>query len=885
MPAAHAAALAELRDERSLIAYVTQARAALREDWSPETGGRPWGQRHSELIDAVLRRLVAIAAERAGGMPTGVALLAMGGYGSRVLAPYSDVDLAFLVDRDDDPPLLREAFRLVMDVLLSGAKIKIGYGYRRLSDLSQGELDHQTQTALLDARLLVGDGALFARFDRQLAETLHLADFLFFKEAERRRVRARAGETPYTVEPDLKEGAGGLRDVQTALWMAQARFDRKGDALWRELVRRRILTPAEMRQLQDAREHMYRLRHLVHLLGNERRDRFTIPLQEAAAARLGFLPLGDSPAVEALMHAHYGAAGLVARLSEKIVQRVMDAPIRLGGGLSAVRRSVTVTEPDAAEADPLWPMHAIELCQRYELELAPPTAEAIEQHLDSTRWSTLPPQRAGARLLELLDQDGDILASVRRMQRVGLLGALLPELANCMSLVPYDPTHAYTVGEHSLRVLGNLIDARDGKAGIRAYRDTITQLESPATLFLSALLHDIGKQWARDHTGERAPHEVTGAEAIPVIGERLGFPERVTTRLQKLVRWHLLMAEVSRLRDLTRPETIREVTDKDRLDDQDLLRMMYVHTWADTSAVGPGVWSESKSQLLNELFERAAAALEYPAGEPDAEAEVRRLDVLRERLRKRLTTPGEKGEMLVEADAAQDHIQAMPAAYLLNTLPEAISLHLAMLGALAGGEDGGVVTDFRNIPELEQTELTIVAHDDPQPGLLAKITGVLYAYNIPLHAAQVFTRPSTHGPVVIDTLRIDSYGRPLERAQRGEVGAALRKVLSGEESVEGLLARRRRPIAPLPPIRSLTLDAEPDGDEAILDIATGPGEGNLHAIAVALSTLGWNIHAARLTTWAGGLRCAFYITDAINGGAGTEASCQELFSTLRSAGE
>jgi [protein-PII] uridylyltransferase len=879
MPAAHAAALAELSEERTLSAYVVDARTRLRESWSPESGGRPWGQRHAELIDAVLKRLVALAAERTGEMPTGVALVAMGGYGSRILAPYSDVDLAFLVDRDDDPPLLREAFRLVMDVLLSGAKIKIGYGYRRLSDLIRGELDHQTQTALLDARLLAGDGSLFARFDRQLAETLHLADFLFFKEAERIRVRVRAGETPFAVEPDLKEGAGGLRDVQTALWMAQARFDRKGDALWRELVRRRILTPTEMRQLQDGREHLYRLRHLLHLLSGERRDRFSIPLQEAAAERLGFAPIGDSPAVEALMHAHYEAAGLVADLSEKIVQRVMDAPIRLGGGLSAVRRAIALTRPEEVETDPLWPLRAVELCQRYELELSPPAAEAIEQHLDSSTWRTLPPQRAGAHLLALLDSPGDVLKSARRLQRVGLLGALLPELSACMGLVPYDPSHAYTIGEHSLRVLGNLVDVREGRAGQRSYRDAIAQLESPATLFLSALLHDIGKQWPRDRSGRRAPHEITGAEAIPAIGERLGFPERVTTRLATLVRWHLLLAEVSRLRDLTRPETIREVTEK--LDDIDLLRMMYVHTWADTSAVGPGIWSESKAQLLDELFERAAAALESPeASEPDGEAEAQRLDALRGRLQKRLTSPGEKGEALAEAEAAREHVEAMPLTYLLNTPPETMSLHLAMLSTLEQGEEGGVVTDFRTMNSLGQTELTLVAPDDPQPGLLAKITGVLYAFSIPLHAAQVFTRPSASGPIVIDTLRIDSFGRPLERAQRGEVGVALRRVLSGEESVETLLARRRRPAPQLAAVRSVSLDAADGSDEALLDIALAPGEGNVPALAALLSSGGWNIHAARLTAWAGGLRCAFYLTDAKNSGVGTEKSRADLLESL-----
>lgn len=471
MPAPYAEDLAQLSSEKELAAYVTEARAALRAAWRPEGGGRPWGQRHAELLDAVLRRLTAIAAERTGGFPSGVALIAMGGYGARILAPHSDVDLTFVVDRDDDPPILREAFRLVMDVLLSGAKIKIGYGYRHLSDLAQGGLDHQTQTALLDARLIAGDGALFSRFDREFTQSLQLADFLFQKEAERKKVRLRAGITPYAVEPDVKEGAGGLRDVQTALWMARARFDKRGDALWRELVRRRILTRDEARTLQDCREHLYRLRHLLHLFSGDRRDLFTIPLQEAVAERLGFERVGDSPAVEGFMNEHFAAAGEVSRLSEKIVRRIMDAPIRLGDGLSSLRRTIVVTEPEQLAPDPLWPMRALELCQRYDLELSSPAAEAVEEHVATEIWQALPPERPGSRFVALLDQPGDSLATLRRMSDTGLLRNILPELDACRTLVPYDPTHACTVGEHSLRVFGNLLDARDGRQGIPAYRE------------------------------------------------------------------------------------------------------------------------------------------------------------------------------------------------------------------------------------------------------------------------------------------------------------------------------------------------------------------------------------------------------------------------------
>ena len=362
----HATILTTLRDEHALTQYLVQARAELRAHWLPETGGRSWAQAHSDLLDAVLRRLLALASERSGQSSQGISLLATGGYGQRALAPYSDVDLTFLVDRDDDPPLLREAFRLVMDVLMAGARIKVGYAYRHISEIGGDRLDHQTQTALLSARLIAGDGALFARFDRIYGPGLHIADFLFRKISERERVRSRIGASPLVVEPEIKEGAGGLRDVQTALWMARARFDKTGDSLWRELVRRHILTPQEKTRLQEAREHLYKVRNLLHLLSDERRDRLSVSRQEELAQKLGFQYEGDSPPVESFMQHHYRCAWDVFSLSEKIMQRCLDAPLALGNGsgLASLRRTVIVAEPRTVAADPHWPMTALEFCQK-----------------------------------------------------------------------------------------------------------------------------------------------------------------------------------------------------------------------------------------------------------------------------------------------------------------------------------------------------------------------------------------------------------------------------------------------------------------------------------------------------------------------------------------
>ncbi len=873
----HTATFDDLGDEKELSRRLLEQRSTLRDQWVPEHGGRDWGNSHSDLIDCLVRRLLAIGAERSGEKVQGIAIIATGGYGQRVVAPYSDIDLTFLVDRDDDPSILRETFRLVMDVLLSGARVKVGYAYRHIDDIGAGGLDHHTQTALLDARFLCGDRALFERFDRLYPETLHVADFLFRKEFERAKVRARAGESPFVVEPDLKEGAGGLRDFQTALWMAQARFGRSGDALWRDLVRRRILTHDEMRLFRQAREHLYQLRNLLHIAAGERRDRLTMARQEDVASRLGYRGADDAPPVEAFMQRHYSAAATIARLSEKVVGRCLDAPLSLAdSGLSSLRRMVVITDPKKVQQDSDWPLAALSFCQEYELELAPATVEAIEQA--GIDFTAVEP---GRRFLNLLESVGDVHRTLRRAEFSGVLRKILPELDRCRFLVPYDPAHAFTVGEHTLRVLGNLMRLRPDstpEAGLEGYRYVFSTLESPATLYLAALLHDIGKQWPRTADGIRAPHEVTGAERVPDILARLGCPERMALRANQLVRQHLLLAEVSRLRDLSRPETVREVLDV--VEDSDLLRMLYLLTWADTSAVGPGTWTTASARLLDELLQRCEAAYGLEDS-VDPVSESRRLDALRDRLRRRLSDTESGGG--ADADAVRAHTEAMPIAYLLNTSPEDMALHMELVRVLESGEsETGVVTDMRGGALERESEITVVAWDDPAPGLLAKITGVLYAFDIRLHAAQVFTRPGRAGRnLVIDTLRVDHRDRGLDRALRSELAEAFGRVLGRRETVGDLIARRRRPAALVGRTRQIRIQTTSD-QFVLVDATFHADTGGVHALCRAITQSGWNIQAARLSAWSGRIRCAVYV-EAPTGGAGDSEQRNVLEQSLMSA--
>ena len=898
LPAVSAAArseLAQLAGEKAISAWLVREREVLIDQWTPERGGRNWMHAYSGLLDTVVRRLFALSAERTGGgshegapPPAGIAILAVGGYGQRLCAPHSDLDLTFLSERDDNPPVLHQMFPLVMDVLLSGAKIKVGYAYRILADLRGETLDHQTQTALLDARLVAGDPGLFQQFQNIYANNVQIADFLFRKEAERAKVRARCGDSVFIVEPNVKEGVGGLRDIQTAAWMARVRFGKGGEALWRDLLRRRVITKGDLHALGDARELLLSTRCALHLLSGERRDVLTARRQEEVAARLENTasPTGVLPAVERFMERYYAAAYDVQRIADKVMARCLDAPLPLGSGtgLSSVRRTVAITEPTQAEANPLWPMIALHFCQEHLLELALPTEESIERHVASGTLGVRGvnvPSGFGARFTEILTQVGDAGTTLRRMQRTTLLGVLLPELDKCMGLIPYDSSHSHTVGEHSIRVLENLLRLRDkvadGDPVLGGYLSVWQTLVNPLPLLLSALLHDIGKQWTHLSTGERAGHEDLGAEHVGALCTRIGCTPSVADHVEFLVRHHLLLARISRLRDLTQPGTVREVV-KAVGGDRERLRMLYLLTWADTAAVGPGIWTDMSARLLDELFARADEAIEgtlYGAEPDPAESPTDgRLDSVRERLQRQLIqngrrfssesplTGGERSDVAVRA-----HVQLMPAVYLLNTPPGTIALQVSLIERLREAED--VVVDMRTeAPGAAQTEMTVVTRD--APGLFANLTGALFACDVRLHRAQAFTRPfgeDDAGEIVIDTLTVDHRDRPLGPERRRTVEESLRVVLSGEKTVTQLLAQRRRNAAPSSEvvIRSLQVDDQTSPDYTLVDIEAPDELGITYRLSSLFTGFGWNIHAARISTWGGHARCAFYLTDGSGG--------------------
>lgn len=838
--------LALLESPAAIAAYLKDWHGRInRADALAANTGTDLLAHNTALVDAVLRRLFALAIEHAGpsGTAPSLAIIATGGYGRRELAPFSDVDVTFVPALEDDPylnVLIKDMFQMVMDVFLYGADLKVGYAYRLLGDLAR--LDHQTQTTLLDARFLCGDRALFVEFRSQFRARLLTADFLFQKWAERQAVLAKhGGDQVYGVEPNIKEGAGGLRDIQNAEWVGEVRFHAGLSRLWPALVDAQIVSFEEEVQIKAARDFLLCTRAALHIVSGEARESLTAEKQEAVAGLLGYADTPDAPAVEIFMRDYYTHAAGSRRIARKVITRCLDSELPLGLGLVSTRRVLSVADPAAAARDPALPLHVAELAQAYELAVSEELKEEIGRYL-LAQPTPADPAIAGRVLARLLTAGRNVADALDRLEEEGALAWLIPDFSPLMTLIPYDAAHDYTVGAHSLRVVRNLEDLKTG--GSLEGKRLMGEVAKPETLYLAALIHDIGKQWSH------GPHAETGAEAAARICDRLGWDGERREKVVFLVRHHLLMAETSRLRDMALDETTREFIRQ--VPDMDALNMLYLLTQADTAAVGAGVWTDVQGRFLSELYARAEAMLAAPQADDGGPPPpyVPDLKRQRERIRKGLAQHN------LPTDLVLEHTRNLPAQYLLNTPLEEMYLHIAMINRLR--ETFAPSVDFKHDFGADHTEITICAYDDPKPGLLAKITGVLYAHDVNLHTAQVFTREASVR-IAIDTLWADYRGKPLSTGKRAELQESLRRVLLGEVGIGELLQAHKKPLKEQT-IYAANINESASERFSLLEVSTPDETGVVYRLARVISALGWNIHAARLSVWGSRARDAFYIT-------------------------
>jgi [protein-PII] uridylyltransferase len=887
--AIRAAALLETTEE--LAEYFTEERQRIKTANQAAPVGRKTCRALTDLTDAVLRQLFVLAAERPSGVSpewarSQMAVVATGGYGRRELSPYSDIDVTFVVAEEENPDLdtvVRELFLSLMEVFSQRAQLKVGYSYRTLADCAL--MDHQTQTALLDGRLLAGSHVLFHEFSQELTRQLWPAAFVRQKLAERATNAAKHGDTIYRVEPQIREGPGGLRDLQVAEWLATVTFPASRGDVWQHLARSGVVSRGDVERVKAAREWLLRLRNWMHFEAGRSADLLARERQELLATALGFQDDGRTSAVERFMEQVYEHAEDVRRVAAFVADRCLRERLSLDEDLVCSGRELAPAYPWLDVASPHFLLTLALHYQQHDLEPGPELRRLISERLtddpdgdgrwalgvrpwalgvgdderpptteeDTTRNAQRPTPNAhrptptaqpvvdpeaGQHFMDLLGARQKVYATLELLVSLGILQRILPEIEEALRRVPADAIHRHTVGHHSLLVVRALEELRESVGDETAeFRRIGMDVEGQDLLMLAALLHDLGK------LDPRPGHAAISAEVAEAICRRLGLDDKATGKVVKLVRHHQLMSETSQFRDLTLPQTVRDFIAI--IDNHDLLAMLMLLTYADMQATG--VLSPVKIRFLEEIFFRAEAAL----GEQEAPMDDERLQRYRSRLTRQLSGHNLAPEQI------REHCEGMPVAYLLNTRPEQMADHIRAVDALHAS---GPVVEYSSEMGADITTLTLCTYDDPEPGLLSRVAGVLYAHEIAVHAAQVFTRES-EPPIALDTLWVDFHGRQLPPYKRAEVAQDLVPVLQGK-LVSEILAAHRKTLPPAIPPERVQLDNTLAEHHTVLDIRAPDQPGLLFRITRALAALGWDIHSARISTTGDRARDSFYITDA-----------------------
>lgn len=887
--------LANLRRERARQ-HVEQARAQICLEAIAAGPGDPQPLLRA-LADSFDQLLAGLFAE-VSAADACVALVALGSYGRRQLFPYSDIDLLLIHQQLD----AAEIERIVAGVVypLWDARVAVGHAVRSIDEtLDLAGEDLTLRTALLDARLIAGDAgpfhALAAGAYRELFGPERLKDLQHLLVAERRRRHERFGETVYLLEPHLKSGAGGLRDINTGLWAAKARF---GVRDLDELAAAGAATARQQAELESARGLLSRLRLAMHVSAGRAQDRLLFELQEELAPSL--FPAGElgvkslleahgapssrpsptsgrhalAPAVERLMHAFYRAARSVALESEGLVQRCV-APQRAAPKTRMLRDHFAEVDgllesraPERFWQQPSALLRAFAIARDEDLRIGRALQDTISEATAGEAGAQLLADGEAIRLWRQLlveaEPSSDSPASgpddrllLERMHDLGVLAALIPEFEPCTGRVQHDLYHVYTVDRHTLYVVGWLKRLRAGSVpGATTHAcEVMRELEAVESLYLGALLHDVAKPLGAEHADK-------GARLAAGVAARLGLEAATQAEVVFLVRHHLAMQHISQRRDLGDPAVIASFAEL--VGEPQQLRRLYLLALADTAMTAPGNLTEWKASLLQELYERTAGRLrgDVPAlGRADeAVLQERRAALLRE-LR------AEQGSVAVSL------VGRLPAELLAQPLT-ALSQHA---GALLDFEAGAAPAILATQAHDETTTLlTICCHD--AAGVLSSLTGALVLHGIDVLAAQVYTvdppRGAQRGTALdvfwVPTPRV-AVGGDADVAQTWEaLRQTLTQVLAGEIDLRAQLSARLR--APtwgrrlVPPVQTrVTLDADSSERGTILDLQAPDRPGLLHLVTQTLSELGLEIVASRVATEAGRAIDTFYLRDRDSG--------------------
>jgi [protein-PII] uridylyltransferase len=847
--------------------HLSDVRAHLAELHASSRSGRLVNEANSDLTDRLVRRLFSLAEERiladGGELEMGVCVVAVGGYARREMSIHSDVDLLILYRDTLTPYVTTVAERL--QYWLWDAGVTLGCATRTIEDtVAMGREDVTVRTAVLTARYLCGDGEFFHVFADTIRRELlqDTARFIAEQVELLERRHQDYGESLFLLQPNVKEGAGTLRDYHAAYWVARGTQPSLRDL--DDLLHFGLLTETEMIDFRTALDFIWRVRNELHLCSRRANDQMSFELQEQVAEGLGygsmqdftppppearveegtlaelrFEPDNPDLPVERFMRDYYRHARVIQTCSELVVAQ---CAARVGDRDGKARESVEVEEGFRLSGDhleiphsahlrerPLRMLLAFSVAQTHGVPLSRMAQRFIRENLSLIDDRRRTDPSFIACFMRILDAPNRVTRSLMMMNDIGLLGAFVPEWEHIVCRWQHVVYHTYTVDVHSIFLVEELRRLYRGKYAedMPELTELMQEVADRPALFLGCLLHDIGKGFGGHHSSKGT---IRARETLA----RLGLSEERKERVLFIVQHHLLMSHLAQSRDI---------------------RNLYLATFADIRASSRDAWTEWKGQLLRELFERSAEMLETGADDPTKAMELieARVEVRREGAREELQALG------IDPERVQAFFDGMPRRYFITHTPKQIARHAQVVLDYA---DGALPTTAVREMRGGFTEFILCTADSH--GLYSRVAGTLSGMGFNILGSHVYT---SRGGIALEIYRLTTPGGGDEERALAweELSDALRGVLSDELDVAAMVRRRRGlPGGPRPPFRKpprvIISNTESDF-YTLVDVIADDRIGLLYDVTRCLGEHDLEIYISKAATIKDQVTDSFYLKD------------------------
>lgn len=820
----------------------------------------------SDVMDAIIAALFEVAtgvfypAENPSTAEQ-IAVVAVGGYGRGTLAPGSDIDLLFLLPYKTTP--WSESVIEIILYTLWDLKLKVGHSTRTVEEcIREGRADMTIRTALLEARFLIGERGLFDGFETRFDKDIVIgstAEFMAAKLAEREQRVTRAGTSRYLVEPNVKDGKGGLRDLNTLYWISKYAYRVK---LPSELVKVGLFDAEELRLFERCEDFLWRVRCHMHFATGRAEERLSFDMQRNIAERMDYKSHGGLSSVERFMKRYFLVAKDVGDLTaivcsalqtrhtkkQPILQRMLDSLKRQHAAIPDTRDFVligdriSIARHDIFTKDPVNLLRLFWFADQLDRMIHPDATRLVTQSLRLVTSDLRKNEEANRLFVEILNSKKSPESLLRRMNETGLLGRFVPQFGRIVAMMQFNMYHHYTVDEHLLRSVGILATLDQGllKDDLPVANEILPTIRNRKVLAVAIFLHDIAK-------GRPEDHSIAGERMARTLCPRFGLNESETEAVAWLIAHHLDMSTIAQSRDLSDPRTIESFGAV--VQTLERLKMLLVLTVCDIMAVGPGVWNGWKGQLLRTLFWETEIIL---AGGHSTIDRAQRVKHAQEVTRQNL--PGWSDP---EIDA---YIGRHYPAYWLKVDQQHRTRHARFL--LAAERDmhsmaTEVATDrFRGI-----TELTVTAPDHPR--LLAIITGACAAAGANIVDAQIFT--TTDG-MALDTISLsrafENDEDELRRAAR--VARSIEQALKGDIRIAEVVAshhKKRTNHKAFHVLSEVVIDNALSSRTTVVEVSGLDRPGLLYELTTAIGKLNLNIASAHIATFGEKAVDVFYVTD------------------------